>query len=64
MPRYKVECGSLVTRLRTRNFVIYASSESEAAEKAKEKFREECRNLKQYTDCGDTVTIDSIWEDD
>lgn len=63
MPRYIVECGALVTRLRTRTFVIHASSEAEAAEKAEEKFREECRNLKQYTDCGDSVMIDNIWED-
>lgn len=58
--KFRVECGSLVTVLRKRTYIIHASSEEKAAQKADDKFRRECHNAKRYIDCGGTVEIDSI----
>ena len=59
MSKYLVECGSLVTKLMTRNFVVSAKSEEEAMEKARNRFQYECSRQK-YTECGGTINIDSI----
>ena len=59
MSKYRVECGSLVTRLMTRNFVVSAKSEEEAIEKARNKFEYECSRQK-YTECGGVINIDNI----
>lgn len=59
MGKYSVECGSLVTKLMTRNFVVSAKSEEEAIEKARNKFLYECSRQK-YTECGGTINIDNI----
>ena len=60
MPKYRVECGALVTRLMQRKFVISANSEEEAIAKAKERFDETIDNLKTYTEKGASVHIDFI----
>ena len=59
MSKYKVECGSLVTKLMTRNFVVSAKSEEEAIEKARNRFEYECSRQK-YTECAGMINIDSI----
>lgn len=61
LKKYRVEMGSLVTKLMTRTFVVRANSESEAIEKAEIMFRNAC-NRHVYTECGDTVNCDSIME--
>lgn len=60
MPKYRVECGALVTRLMNRKFVVSANSEEEAVEKAKFLFDKAIDNLKTYTEKGATVNIDFI----
>lgn len=60
MPKYRVECGALVTRLMNRKFVVSANSEEEAVEKAKFLFDKAIDNLKTYTEKGATVNIDLI----
>lgn len=60
MAKYKVECGALVTRLMRRTLLVYANSEEEAIEKAKERFDEEVGKLKTYTEPCPTINIDSI----
>lgn len=60
MPKYRVECGALVTRLMQRKFVISANSEEEAIAKAEERFDEAIDNLKTYTEKGASVHIDFI----
>ena len=60
--KFKVECGSLVTRFMGRKYIIHAKDEAEAREKAEERFRDDCKNLKTWTECGDTVNIDYISE--
>ena len=62
--KFRVECGSLVTVLRKRTYIIHANSEEEAAQKADDKFRQDCHNAKSYIDCGGTVEIDSITRED
>ena len=62
--KYRVECGSLVTVLRKRTYTIHANSEEEAAQKAEDKFIQDCHNAKRYIDCGGTVEIDSITQED
>ena len=58
--KFRVECGSLVTVLRKKTYVIHANSEEEAAQKADDKFRKDCQNANRYIDVGDTVNIDKI----
>lgn len=60
MPKYKIECGALVTRLMKRKFVVYANSEEEAITKAEERFDNAIDDLKTYTEKGATLNIDSI----
>lgn len=60
MPKYRVECGALVTRLMNRKFVVSANSEEEAKEKAEFLFDKAIDNLKTYTEKGASVNIDSI----
>lgn len=62
--KFRVECGSLVTVLRKRTYTIHANSEEKAAQKADDKFRQECHNAKKWIDCGGTVNIDSITMED
>ena len=61
MAKYKVELGSLVTKLRSRTFTVSADSEDEAIEKAKKRFLYEC-NRQVYTECGGTINVDNIEE--
>lgn len=61
MPKYRIEMGSLVTKLMCRKFTVSARNEAEAVEKAERLFRKACtRHV--YTECGDTVNVDSIVE--
>lgn len=60
MGKYRVQMGSLVTRLAQRTFVVSAQSEEEAIEKAEDRFRYACAHNKVYTDCGDTVICNFI----
>lgn len=60
MGKYKVKCGAFVTVLRNRTFTIYANSEDEAAEKARDNFRK----VGIYSGWDvDSVEIDSIEEE-
>lgn len=58
--KYRVELGSLVTKMMHRTYTVSAKSEEEAKEKAETKFRNACKNAKEYIDCGDTVIVDFI----
>ena len=60
MAKYRVQLGSFVTRLRSRNITVHADSEEEAIEKARRRFRCECDDMRTYTDCGNTVNVDAI----
>ncbi len=59
MAKYKVQLGSLVTKLMERNFTVSANNEEEAIEKAKKRFLYEC-NRQTYTECGGTINVDDI----
>ena len=59
MAKYKVQLGSLVTKLMERNFTVSANSEDEAIEKAKNRFIYECSRQK-YTEVGGTINVDDI----
>lgn len=59
MAKYKVQLGSLVTKLMERNFTVSANSEEEAIEKAKNRFIYECSRQK-YTEVGGTINVDDI----
>ena len=61
MRKYKVQLGSLVTRLMQRKITVCANSEEEAIEKATEKFYKIAQNQK-YTEVGGTVFVDEIEE--
>lgn len=61
MPKYRIKMGSLVTKLMCRKFTVSAENEAEAIEKAEERFRKACKRH-VYTECGDTVNVDSIVE--
>lgn len=60
MPKYRVECGALVTRLMQRKFIVSADNEEEAKDKAEFLFDKAIGNLKTYTEKGATVNIDLI----
>lgn len=60
MAKYRVQLVSFVTKLRSRSITVSADSEEEAVERAENRFRRECHNMTIYTDCGDTVNVDSI----
>lgn len=60
MAKYQVQLGSFVTKLRSRNITVSANNEEEAIEKAENRFRRECENMTVYTECGDTVNVDSV----
>lgn len=62
MPKYRVQVGSLVTKLMQRTFVVSASNEEQAIERAENRFRYVCAHSKVYTDCADTVICDFIEE--
>ncbi len=59
MAKYKVQLGSLVTRLMMRNFTVSAKNEEEAIEKAKDRFLYEC-NRQVYTECGGTINVEDV----
>ena len=59
MAKYKVQLGSLVTRLMERKFVVSAKSEEEAIEKAKDRFLYECSRQK-YTEVGGNINVDDV----
>ena len=58
--KYKIEVGSFVTRMITRNLVIHAKNEDEVKEKAIDKYREIENNLKNGGGVYGHVNIDSI----
>ena len=60
MAKYRVECGALVTRLMTREFIIQANSEEEAIAKAEERFDNAIDDLETYTEKGASINIDYI----
>lgn len=60
MPKYRVSCGSLVTKLMQRKFTVSANNEDEAVKKAEELFINACHNSKVYTDFGGSLEIDDI----
>lgn len=59
MAKYKVQLGSLVTKLMERKFVVSAKSKEEAIEKAKDRFIYEC-NRQKYTEVGGNINVDDI----
>lgn len=59
MAKYRVSMGALVTKLMKRTFVVHAKSEEEAIEKAEFLFHKAC-SLHRYTECPDTINVDSI----
>lgn len=59
MKKYKVQLGSLVTKLMERKFTVSANSEEEAIEKAKNKFIYEC-SRQRYTEVGGTINVDDV----
>lgn len=61
MPKYKIEMGSLVTKLMKRTFTVSAPDEQTAIERAENRFRYACEQ-QVYTECGDTIFIDSVEE--
>lgn len=59
MKKYKVQLGSLVTKLMERKFTVSANSEEEAIEKAKNRFIYEC-SRQRYTEVGGTINVDDV----
>ena len=59
MAKYKVQLGSLVTRLMERKFVVSANSEEEAIKKAKNRFLYEC-SRQRYTEVGGAINVDDV----
>ena len=59
MPKYKINCGSLVTKLMQRTFTISAPDEQTAIKKAENRFVYECRR-QRYTDFGGSLEVNSI----
>lgn len=59
MAKYKVQLGSLVTKLMTRTFTVSAQNEAEAIEKATNRFYYAAEQQK-YTEVGGTVHCDDI----
>ena len=60
MPKYKVELGSLVTKLMQRTFMVSAPDEQTAIERAQNRFLYACSHATTYTDCGGCIEVDSI----
>ena len=60
--KYRVAVGSLVTKLKRRTFIVSASDESEAIEKAKDRFYKVCENSTTYIDVGGDIMVDEITE--
>lgn len=60
MPKYRIELGSLVTKLMQRTYTVSAPDEQTAIERAENRFRSACENSRVYTDCGDTINVDGI----
>lgn len=60
MPKYRIELGSLVTKLMQRTYTISAPDEQTAIERAEKRFRAACENSPVYIDCGDTINVDDI----
>ena len=60
MAKYKVTVGGFVTVLRKRRLIVYASSESEAQEKAVEKFME-IQQSNGFSMCSEG-TVESVEE--
>ena len=63
MTKYRVSMGALVTKLMKRTFIVRANSEEEAIEKAEFLFHKACASH-VYTECPDTVNVDSISKED
>ena len=59
MPKYKISCGSLVTKLMQRTFTVSAPDEQTAIEKAENRFMYECRRQK-YTEVGGAIELNYI----
>lgn len=60
MPKYRIELGSLVTKLMQRTYTISAPDEQTAIERAEARFRNACKSSSVFTDCGGTIHIDDI----
>ena len=60
MPKYKIELGSLVTKLMKRTFTVSAPDEQTAIEKAKDRFLYVCSHATVYTDCGGSIEVDGV----
>lgn len=59
MAKYRVEMGSLVTKLMVRTFTVSAPDEQTAIERAENRFMYECRRQK-YTEVAGAIEVDSI----
>lgn len=59
MPKYRVDLGSLVTKLMTRSFVVSAPDEETAIERAKDRFLKAAEK-QVYTEIGGTIVVDNI----
>lgn len=59
MPKYRVQLGALVTKLRNRSIVVQASSVETAIERAQDRFRYECAHATVFTEV-DSIEVDSV----
>lgn len=59
MAKYKVQLGSLVTKLMVRNFIVSAKTEDEAIEKAEKRFMYAAEQQK-YTEVAGRINVDEI----
>ena len=60
MPKYRIEMGSLVTKLMKRTFTVSAPDEKTAVERAENRFRYACSHATVYIDCGGSIMVDKI----
>ena len=60
MPKYRIELGSLVTKLMQRTYTVSAPNEQMAIERAEKRFRNACKKSPVYIDCGGTINVDDI----
>lgn len=58
--KYRIELGSLVTKVMNRTYVISAENDIEAIEKAKRRFISACENSPKYIDCDGEIVVEAI----
>lgn len=61
MPKYRVNLGAFVTKLRTRSILVQACDVATAIKRAEARFRWECANATVFTEV-DSIEVDSVEE--